>query len=72
MKEITITTTKVITKIKWFMTGYPVSTMSYYELQTESGEVVSSGTLNIPQEVIDIWGTDDSVIENYIIENLAI
>jgi hypothetical protein len=70
MKEITIITTKVITKIKWFMTNYPVGTMSYYELQTESGEIVSSGTVNIPQEVIDVWGTDDSVIENYIIGQL--
>jgi hypothetical protein len=67
-----ITITKTATKIRWYMLNYPEGTRSYYELQTESGEVVSNGTLNIPQEIIDVWGTDDSVIENYIIKSLAI
>lgn len=65
-----ITVTKVATKIRWYMLNYPVSNMSYYELQTESGEMVSNGNITIPQEVIDIWGTDDSIIENYIIGQL--
>jgi hypothetical protein len=67
-----ITITKTATKIRWYMLNYPEGTTSYYELQTESGETVSRGNVTIPQEVIDVWGTDDSVIENYIIESLAI
>jgi hypothetical protein len=64
--------TKIATKIRWYMLNYPESTVSYYELQTESGETVSRGNINIPQDIIDVWGTDDSVIEKYIIESLAI
>lgn len=70
MKEIIIT--KIATKIRWYMLNYPESTTSYYELQTEEGEIISNGNLIIPQEVIDKWGTDDSVIENYIVEQLSI
>jgi hypothetical protein len=66
-----ITITKVATKIRWYMLNYPAGTTSYYELQTESGEMITNGNITIPQEVIDIWGTDDSVIENYIIEQLT-
>jgi hypothetical protein len=64
--------TKTATKIRWYMLNYPESTVSYYELQTENGETVSRGNITIPQEVIAIWGTEDSVIEKYIIESLAI
>ena len=67
-----ITITKVATKIRWYMLNYPESTVSYYELQTESGEMISNGNMTIPQEVIAIWGTDDNVIENYIISQLNI
>ena len=66
-----ITITKTATRIRWYMLNYPESTVSYYELQTENGETVSRGNITIPQEVIDVWGTDDNVIEKYIIEQLT-
>lgn len=69
MKEITIT--KTATKLRWYMLNYPESTMSYYELQTEEGEVVTNGNMTIPQEVIDKWGTDDSIISDYIVEQIS-
>jgi hypothetical protein len=53
------------------MLNYPESTMSYYELQTEEGEVVTNGNMTIPQEVIDKWGTDDSIISDYIVEQIS-
>ena len=66
-----ITITKTATRIRWYMLNYPEGTTSYYELQTENGETVSRGNMTIPQEVIAIWGTEDSVIEKYIIEQLT-
>ena len=65
-----ITITKVATKMKWYMLNYPVSNISCYELYTEKDEFILNGNITIPQEVIDTWGTDDSTIQHYILEEL--
>ena len=44
----------------------------YSDCLAGSTVTVTDGNVTIPQEVIDIWGTDDSVIENYIVSQLNI
>jgi hypothetical protein len=66
-----ITITKTATKLKWFMVSYPVSNDSYWELRTDNDELILNGDIMIPQEVIDVWGTDDKVIEDYILSQIT-
>jgi hypothetical protein len=66
-----ITITKIATKIKWYMINYPISNQSYWELLTDNDEIISNGNVMIPQETIDVWGTDDKIIEDYILSKIV-
>lgn len=36
-----------------------------------SGEAISKeGTMILPQSVIDVWGTDDAIVEDYVLQQL--
>lgn len=36
-----------------------------------SGEAISKeGTMVLPQSIIDVWGTDDTIVENYVLQEL--
>ena len=38
-----------------------------------SGEAVSKeGTITLPQELVSTWGTDDTVVKNYVLEQLGL
>jgi hypothetical protein len=56
---------KQITQIAWRI-NYPENLM-YYELQTAEGVSFKEGNWIVPIEVINTWGTDDSVISNAVI-----
>jgi hypothetical protein len=66
-----ITITKTATKLKWYMLNYPISNQSYWELLTNNNEIISNGNVMIPQETIDVWGTDDKIIEDYILSQIT-
>jgi len=53
------------------MISYPVSNDLYWELRTDNDELILNGNIMIPQEVIDVWGTDDKVIEDYILSQIT-
>ena len=65
--ELNIRITAVATKIRWYMLRYPETNSCYWALQDSSDKTLAEGNINIPQEVIDTWGTDDSIIENYLV-----
>lgn len=57
---------KIITQIAWRV-NYPDNLM-YYQLQTEEGVLLKEGNWTVPTEVVEVWGADDSVISNAVIE----
>jgi len=47
---------------------YPSSITVFWKV---SGPAVSKeGTIILPQSIIDQWGTDDSVVKNYVLQTL--
>jgi hypothetical protein len=56
---------KTITQIAWRI-NYPENLM-YYQLQTDDGISLKEGNWIVPIEVINAWGTDDSVISNAVL-----
>lgn len=52
--------------IHWFVLRYPESNTAYWGLRKDSvAEDRMYGNHEIPQTVIDAWGTDDSVIPKH-------
>jgi hypothetical protein len=47
------------------------SSQVYWELLTEDNKQLASGNIIIPEEIHEIW-LDDSVIENYVLEQLKL
>jgi len=66
-----ITVTKTATKLSWYMLNYPMTNNSYWELKTNDDELVLKGDVMIPQEIIDVWGTDNKIIEDYILSQIT-
>jgi hypothetical protein len=56
---------KTLTQIAWKI-NYPENWM-YYELQTAEGISFKEGNWIVPIEVINVWGTDDSIISNAVL-----
>lgn len=56
---------KTITQVAWRV-NYPEN-MMYYQLQTAEGISLKEGNWIVPIEVVDAWGTDDSVISDALI-----
>jgi hypothetical protein len=56
---------KMITQIAWRI-NYPENLM-YYQLQIAEGTSLKEGNWIVPIEVINAWGTDDSVISNAVL-----
>jgi len=56
---------KTITQISWRI-NYP-DNMIYYTLQSAEGISLKDGNWIVPNEIIQSWGTDDSVISDALI-----
>lgn len=48
--------------------NYPDGLM-YWILQDADGQHLKDGNWNIPKDILDIWGEDDSVVSNALLES---
>jgi hypothetical protein len=48
------------------------TSQSYWVLSNEKGEAVQTGNLDIPEEVHAKWGIDDTLVLDYILEQLGL
>jgi hypothetical protein len=53
------------TQVAWMVT-YPSNTM-YYVLQNQNNTILKDGNWLVPNEVIQAWGPDDSVVSDALI-----
>ena len=53
------------TQVAWMVT-YPSNVMCYI-LQNQHGTNLKDGNWTVPQDVIDAWGPDDSVVSDALI-----
>ena len=53
------------TQVAWMVT-YPSNTM-YYVLQNQNNTILKDGNWLVPDEVIQAWGPDDSVVSDALI-----
>lgn len=67
MIDINVTVTSVASKFDWWMLNYPKSNDCYWALKDNDGKLLKEGNYTIPTNVIDGWGTDDSHIQNHLI-----
>lgn len=61
---------------------FSTSVSLYWSIKSESSSIVEEvfsagatlleGNLTVPAEVVSVWGTDDSVIVNYVMEELSL
>ena len=72
MRDVNITVTAVATKLVWWMLNYPVSNDCYWSLRNDGEKILAEGNFKIPQEIIDVWGTDDRAIENYLLDTAKV
>jgi len=66
-----ITITKTATKLRWYMVNYPITNNLCWELKTNDDKSILSGDIMIPQEIINVWGTDDKIIEDYSLSQIV-
>jgi hypothetical protein len=53
--------------------SFPLFPSSIEVFWKVSGEVVSKeGTITLPNELVGTWGTDDTVVKNYVLEQLGL
>ena len=60
--------TKILINVQ-LQTGGTTST-AFYQLKDAQGGYLYDGIISIPTAVHSTWGTDDSVIENYVLQQL--
>lgn len=72
MKNVNITVTTVAKKFEWYMLNYPKTNNCYWALKNEEDKILAEGNEDIPQQVIDTWGADDSIIENYLLDTARV
>lgn len=56
---------KSITEVSWRV-NYP-DNLLYYTLNTSDGVFIKDGNWNVPSEVVNTWGVDDSVVSDTLI-----
>jgi len=44
----------------------------YYELKTESGEVLANGNLSLSESQFEAWGSDNAFVENIALSKLLL
>ena len=53
--------------------SFPLFPSSIEVFWKVSGETASKeGIITLPQSVVDAWGTDDTVVKNYVLEQLGL
>ena len=53
--------------------SFPLFPSSIEVFWKVSGEAVSKeGTITLPQELVSTWGTDDTIVKNYVLEQLGL
>jgi hypothetical protein len=53
--------------------SFPLFPSSIEVFWKVSGETTSKeGVITLPQDIIDVWGTDDTVVENYVLQQLGL
>jgi hypothetical protein len=48
------------------------SSTSHWTLLTANGQTIATDNIEIPKEVHSLWGTDDSVITDYVLQELQL
>ncbi len=72
MENVNINFTKTAKKLNWYMLQYPLSNECYWSFLDDKDNVIIDGNHTIPQATIDKWGTDDSVISNYLLNDARV
>ena len=49
---------------------FPSEISVFWKVTGIDSDVSKEGTIIIPQSIIDQWGTDDTIIKNYVLEQL--
>jgi hypothetical protein len=60
-----------ITLLSINVNSFPLFPTSIDVTWTVTGDnITSSGVMTLPQSIVDQWGTDDTVVENYVLQQL--
>lgn len=55
--------------LTWEMVNYPSTNVVKWSLNVDSTDgVIKSGYYNLPDSLINVWGTDDNIIPKYLIK----
>lgn len=69
-KEVTVAN-KTGLYLQWYTINYPLSNTAYWSIQEDKSntKILLSGNVELPEDLVDRWGTDDSVIPKWMGEN---
>jgi len=63
----------IVNNLEIRVNSFPLFPSSIEIFWKVSGEIVSKeGIIVLPQEVVDAWGTDDTVVKVYILDQLGL
>lgn len=57
-------------EINTFFSVGGTTSQTHWTIKSEQGEILAQGNCSIPEEIHAQWGTDDSIIEDYVLEQL--
>lgn len=76
IQEVNIPTKGIANKIRFNVHPFGLSPTNGfrigYVLTDDNNKYVVGGIINVPQEIYDNWGTDDSYIVNYCLNELKL
>lgn len=54
--------------LQWYAVNYPLTNTVYWSLceTANGGKGIAEGSYILPEEVLETWGTDDSVIPKHL------
>lgn len=63
----------VVNNLQIMVNSFSLFPTSIEVIWQVSGETITKeGTMTLPQEIVSVWGTDDTIVKDYVLQQLGL